>query len=430
MKGQFNRRQFLFALGLMKSIGPLQLLALLHKVDMAYAASDRQYLITIRTVFDLKDAGRTNFGADLQPLAAYQNQMTAVSGLAADGGGSEYHNGKQKRYATACTPGSRNNATYGGGSYNGKSFDLVAGQHLKSKYGSKENLLVLGAFPYSSLATTFEGISFANKSQYIRPEYNMAKVVNNIKGDSKVCGSQNPMTAIELTKENKVIESLMLDISRSGSKVSGEVKEQLQTFEAKFSDVRAGNLRKIAEAEEFNNTCVNIRTNPVGHSYTRGSTVAGKYETQCKAMNHAAGLALSLNYTRSVTLNYNFSGHGQGGVRAYHNYTHPGGFTRSPTAEEKRALTEISSFQINMFAHLLKELSNLGILNKTLVVYSPHERPTHNHRDVPIIAYGSNRKGVRRVSREVHDVGRDVLEHFSVPNAANFGGEKAKGGII
>ena len=430
MKGQFNRREFLFALGLLKSIGPLQLLALMSKVDQAYAASDRQYLVTIRTIFDLWDKGRTNFGADLQPLSVYQSQMTVVTGLDAMGDGSEYHNGKQKRFATASRPKNRDNTTYGGGAYDGKSFDVVVGQYLKNKYKTRESLLVLGAFPYSSLATTFESISFANKNQYIKPEYNMGRVVNNVKGDSKVCGTQNPMTVEELTKENKVIESLLVDISRAGASVGGDVKEQVQVFESKFVGVRDANQQKIQDAVDFQNTCVNIRANPVAHSYTRGSTVPGKYETQCKAMNHAGALALSLNYTRSVTLNYNFSGHGQGGVRAYHDYTHPGGFSRPPSSDERRALNHLSSFQINMFAHLLKELSDLGILNKTLVVYSPHERPVHDHRDVPVIAYGSNRKGIRTSSRYNHDVGRDVLEHFSVPNAGNFGGETARGGII
>lgn len=432
MTHKIDRRQFLVGMGLLKTLGPIQLLSLLGKLDQAYAASDRKYLITIRTIFDFWDKSRTNFNNDLGPLKSYQSQMTIATGLGAMGDGGEYHNGKQKRYATACRPGNRDNTTYGGGAFNGKSFDVVVGQHLRSQHKSKVDVLVLGAFPYSSLQTTFETISFANKSQYIRPEYDMNRVLNNIKGDSKVCGSQPVNQTPELLgKENKVIDQVMLDISRTQAGLDTETKEQLQSLESKFAGVKATNEQKIQDAVDFAATCIKIRENPLSHSYSRGATVASKFDPQLRAMNHRAALALKLNYARSVTLNYNFSGHGQGGVRGYHDHTHPGGFTRSPTTEERNALYEISAFQVQMFAHLLKELADMGILNETLIVYSPHERPTHDHRDVPIVAYGANRKGTFAVSnRYNHDVGRDVLSHFSVPNAGSFGGETARGGIL
>jgi hypothetical protein len=83
-----------------------------------------------------------------------------------------------------------------------------------------------------------------------------------------------------------------------------------------------------------------------------------------------------------------------------------------------------------MLAHLLRELADFGILDDTLVVYSPHERPTHDHADVPVIAINGPRPGGRTSNLRVTDSNRDVLAWAGVPGADDFGGERSRGGVL
>lgn len=428
-----KRRSLLMTLGALKFLPAANALSLLGTTNL-HAATGKKYFITIRTIFDMRDAAKTNYNQDLSPLAPFQNKLAVATGLGSNGDGSEYHNGKQKRFATACTPGNKDNTTRGGGSFNGKSFDLVVGEHLKNLYGTKESLLVLGAFPYSDLRTTFESFSFLNQNQYIAPTYNFNNINTAILNSANRCDANRTKYDVEaLRKENMLMEALLQDYESVQRNKSQNLKEQLQNIQNKYDELKKNNQKVIDNGGFIEGDCFDYQQNPVAYNYTRGSTVNANYERQLLAMNHTAANALASNYCRSVSLNYNFSGHAQGNVSAYHEFTHPGGFSRPPSNNELLSLDELSSFQINMFAQLLRELEKAGILNDTVVIYSPHERPTHNHTDVPVLAYGANNAGNYSLAGRglfVHDVGRDILKAFGVGKDDDFGGEKSKGGVF
>jgi hypothetical protein len=386
-------------------------------------------VIIIRTLFDLRDASRTNLSQDLAPLAPWSDRLLVVNGLDTKGDGSEYHNGKQIRFATACTPTDRTGQSYGGGAFDGKSVDVVAGQHLQSVQGSRTANLILGAYPYSdsSLHTTFESISFASRLQYVRPEYDLAAVGRDIHAYAGACEDTGPSVDVAgLQQEIRVLEAVMADLSRSRGRASAEIAAQVEALEAQYAAIRADHERAIASDVP----CMPLRSSPLAYSYVRHEAIPEIFDTRLREMNFLAALALKTNYTSAVTLNYNFSGHGQPGIPAYHDYTHPGGFSRPPNGAELVTLDVLSSFQVNMFAHLLRELADLGILNDTLVVYSPHERPTHNHADVPVIAFNSGAAGQRTSGLQVPDMCRDILQWAGVPGADNFGGERSRGGVL
>ncbi|MBX3250479.1 MAG: DUF1552 domain-containing protein [Myxococcales bacterium] len=427
-----NRRHLLRTLGLAgaacattPALGRFGL-GLMNRVK----AQSRKRVVIIRTLFDLRDRGRTNLANDLGPLSQWGDRVMIATGLGISGDGSEYHNGKQVRFATSCRPVGRPSHTNGGGgAFDGASVDVVAGEHLRGQQGSRTGSLILGAYPYSDtgLHTTFETISFASRLQYVRPEYNLAAVSGAIASFASFCSDTHVAVDVEgLRRENRAIEAVMLDLSRSRRGAGEQIAGQVEALEAQFAALREDNERTIASDVP----CSTFRTRPLGHSYTRHHSVPEAFDGRLRQMNHVAALALRTNYTSVVTLNYNFSGHGQPGIPGYHDYTHPGGFSRAPSAAELAALDGLSHFQVEMFAHLLRELQDFGILNDTLVVYSPHERPTHDHRDVPVIAVNSGSTGQRAIARSVPDVNRDILEWVGVPAAGNFGGETSRGGVI
>lgn len=428
-----NRRTLLRALGLLSAgavATPVTFFDALGRSNRAYAAaSGQKYLIIVRTLFDFRREERTNFGQELSPLTPWQSELSLVQGLSANGDGSEYHNGKQIRFATSCTPTNRTNQTTGGGAYDGKSVDIVTGEYLQGLSGCRNPYLILGARPYSvaGLHATFETISFANKNQYVRPEYDLANVRTQIDSYATYCGEQQEEVNTNLLeKQNRVLEKVMLDLQRSREFKTDEIKGQAENLERQFDALRDENLQRINGAPD----CVTARSQPLTHSYNRHAIMTQGYDTTVRTMNYTAALSLKTNFTNVVTLNYNFSGHGQPNVPGFHEMTHPGGFSRPPTSQELDNLEGLSAFQVQMFAHLLRELDDFGILDETMVIYSPHERPTHDHRDVPLIAYGAPRTGTYASNRRVQDVCKDILDCFGVPNASNFGGETSAGGVI
>lgn len=396
------------------------------------AAQSSKRLVIVRSCFDLRDKGRTHVGADLAPLAPWSSRLLTVTGLNTSGDGSEYHNGKQIRFATSCTPTNRTMQNYGGGAFDGKSVDRVVGEHLQAAQGSRVPGLILGAYPYSvsDLHTTFETITFASRVQYLRPEYDYGAVqraaVDFAGGCTEVEGP--PVDEVGLRRENRILELVLADLGRSRRGTSSEVAGQVEMLEAQFDALRQDNLRELEGAGAT--TCMPLRMSKLGHDYARDGRVPEAFDPQVREMNFTAALALKANYTSAVTLNYNFSGHGQPGVPGYHEYTHPGGFSRPPNGEELASLDALSAFQIQMLAHLVRELEDFGILDDTLIVYSTHERPTHDHDDVPVIALNAGPTGQRALERQVTDMNRDILEWVGVPQAANFGGETSRGGVI
>jgi len=424
-----SRRTLLRALGLLGAGAALPSLSTLSEIGTARAQTKRN-LVFVRTLFDFRREERTGFSADLAPLSPWSSDLTLIQGLSANGDGSEYHNGKQIRFATSCTPTNRTNRTHGGGHYDGKSVDVVVGEHLQSMSASRHPYLILGAYPYSDpdLRATFETISFLNKNQYVRPQYDLADIRAQIGTYARFCDepAEETVDVDALRNENRVLESVMLDIQRSRLGRSAELAAQAENLERQFAALRTENTRRIDGAP----TCLTLRDSPLSHDYSRHSIVSSNFDTRVRGMNYTAAMALRTNFSNVVTLNYNFSGHGQSRVPAFHEMTHPGGFSRPPSSDELDNLDGLSAFQVQMFAHLLRELGDFGVLEDTLVVYSPHERPVHDHVDVPVIAYGATRGGSHTSDRRIQDLCKDLLDHFGVPNSDAFGGETSRGGVI
>ena len=137
-----------------------------------------------------------------------------------------------------------------------------------------------------------------------------------------------------------------------------------------FADLKSENEVIINNGGKIKGDCFEFPTGAAQHQYIDGGQfnhVPQEFDQRVRTMNHTAAVALASNYTRSVTLNYGFSGHYQSNVPNFHGYTH------SSDNNAKPALDEISSFQINMLAHLYRELESLGILSETLVVFSVHD---------------------------------------------------------
>lgn len=426
----FDRRSFLLSLGLLSTLSPFDFLSLLSRANQAYALGTKKYFVFVRSVFSLRNKNRTNFNNDLGPLAPWSANLSVVQGLTTKGDGSEYHNGKNIRYATCCQPGNRNNRNLGGGAYDGKSVDVVVGEYLAPLLKARHPYLVLGAYPYSNggLACTFGTVTFANKNQYVNPQYNMPNIVNQALAHGRSCsgGGGGQIDSQLLINENKVVEQVLADLTRSKLRRKVETAGQVEQLEGQFLALREDNKRKL----NSDNTCTTFRETPLAHSYNRHNIVRGAYDTQLRRMNHAAALSLKSNLSRVVTLNYDFSGHSQPNVPGFHEMTHPGGFSRPPTNQELANLDGLSAFQMEMVAHLLKELGDMGLLNETLLVFSPHERPTHNHADVPVIAYGAAKLGQYERQLSTQDMCKDILDQFGVPNSNNFGGEGSKGGVL
>ena len=392
-------------------------------------AQGRKRVVFVRTLFDFRDRGRTTVLGDLAPLAPWNDRLTIVTGLDADGGGSEYHNGKQIRFLTSCTPTNRTGQSFGGGRFDGKSADVVVGEHLQAAHGSRVGTLILGAYPYtdSSLHTTFETVSFTSRLQYVRPEYDFAAVRTAIASYADFCGAEDVRVDVPaLEREIRVLEAVMADLARSRRGLGAEVSAQVEALEAQYAALREDRRRAIANDSE----CIAPRTSPFAHTYDRHPATPAIFDGRLRDMNHTAALALATRYASAVTLNYSFSGHGQPGVPGYHDHTHPGGFARAPNGNELADLDGLSRFQVQMLAHLLRELADFGILDDTLVVYSPHERPTHDHADVPVVAINGPRPGGRASNLRVTDLNRDVLAWAGVPGADDFGGERSRGGVL
>lgn len=431
-----TRRKLLLSLGVLKFLSAAHVIKLLMDSKMAYAADNsKKYFITIRTIFDLREAARTTYQNDLAPLASFQGELGVFVGLGSNGGGSEYHNGKQKRFATASTPQNRTETTFGGGAYDGVSFDIVVGQHLKKTLGAAQDYLILGAFPYTNAFTTFETFSFSNKNLYVTPQYDLNKVYNDIKNGTNSCAAERKKYDINILKnQNKILDAVAKEYAVAVKSSPDRIKSQLTEIEKKYAGLIKANQKIIGNDGYAEGDCVEISDTPIAHTYIgdQGRTnIPDIYDQQVRKMNHLAAVALYSNFTKSVSLNYNFSGHDQPGVGYFHGATHASSFGGDQNAGNK-SLDELSQFQINMFAHLINELKALDILKDTIIIYSPHERPTHNHGDVPVISYGMKAGGANLAGRGlyVHDIAADILQAFGVPNYNNFGGEKAKGGIL
>lgn len=434
MKNRFrlDRRSLLKSAGLLKLLPPSTILSMMSRSALAQNATDKKYLVTIRCAFALREKEKTTFNADLSPLSDFSEKLRVATDLAVDyeGDGGEYHGRKQVRFGTSCTPSDYLNK--GGGAFDGQSFDFAAGTHLKTIHSSKEACLILGCYPYQDarLLATFGSFSFYDKNQAVTPQYDLDVVMEDIKKNVAACeGAQIPVDVSKLKSNNLLIESVMQEYNMLSKKSTAEVKEKLQAIEQRFADLKSENDAIINNGGKVKGDCFEFPKGPAEHQYVNGGQfnhVPQGFDQRVRTMNHTAAIALASNYTRSVTLNYGFSGHYQSNVPNYHGYTH------SSDNNAKPALDEISSFQINMLAHLYRELENLGILSETLVVFSVHERPTHNHKDSPIIIYGATTPGIQSYGRSlnVDDVGADVLKVFGVDGANNFGGEVSKGGII
>lgn len=428
----FNRRSMLKSVGLLHLLPPSYLISAFNQSALAQTAVDKKYLITVRCSFGLREASKTNFNEDLAPINEFSEKIRVATDLAVEyeGKGGEYHGRKQVRFGTSCTPSDYVNL--GGGAFDGQSFDIATGNHLKNIHKSKEGCLIIGAYPYQDarLLSTFGSFSFYDKNQAVTPQYDLDVVMAEIKKNVAACeGEQVQVDVRQLKSNNLLIESVMREYSILSQKSNQEVKEKLLAIEQRFAELKSENEAIINSDGKVQGNCFEFPSGPIAHQYVNGGqfqNVPQVFDQRVRQMNHTAAVALASNYTRSVSINYGFSGHYQSSVPNYHGYTH------SSDKNAKPALDEISNFQINMLAHLYNELKNLGILSETLVVFTVHERPTHNHKDSPIIVYGANTPGTQSYGRSlnVDDVGADILKIFGVDGANNFGGETSKGGII
>lgn len=390
-------------------------------------AQELPNLVIVRTLFGLRVPSRADFDADLAPLAPWRTRTAVVGGMSANGDGSEYHNGKQIRFATSCAPQNRNNRNFGGGRFDGKSVDVVAGEHLALGADVRHPYLLLGASAYvdSELHTTFETMSFTSPNQYVRPQYDTSSIRTQIGEHAEACGGPVQTRSPERRAAERVaLEHVLRDFSRSRQGQSSEVIAQTEDLERQLVGLR-DDLDRESTATPM---CAPLRAAPLAHAHTPHPVIPTWCPERVRNMNFTAALALKTNFTRVVTLNYSFSGHHQPEVPPFHFWTHP--VPRSPGAEEFDRLDGLSDFQVHMFAHLLEELDDFGLLDRTLVVFAIHERSVHNHTDVPLVAVGAPRTGVYRVGRRDQDVARDILQHLRVPGAAEFGGETSRGGVI
>ncbi|MEM9195432.1 MAG: DUF1552 domain-containing protein [Myxococcota bacterium] len=394
-------------------------------------AEPRRRLVIVRSLFGLRRPEATSFEGYLAPLRRWSSNFAVVQGLRIDGDGSEYHNAKQTRFATSCAPTDRDNRSMGGGAFDGKSVDVVVGEHLQRARGSRHPYLILGAYPYTdpTLHVTFESFTFANRSQYVRPQYDLRDIREQIFEFANVNGGGEAARAFDLSAlehENRVLEAVMMDIRTSSWGHDATVQAQSERLQRQYGALLAQNLHRIggAAVETL------ARDAPLDHDYERHSIVPERIDQRIREMNYTAALALRTNFSSVVSLNYNLAGQGQPEVPPFHMMTHPDGFTREPNNDELETLDGLSRFQIEMFAHLLEEMSDLGVLEDSLIVYSPHERPVHNHEDVPLLAYGADRTGSHRSELRLQDFCRDVLMHFEVQHSADFGGETSRGGVL
>lgn len=352
----------------------------------------------------------------LQPLAAFRDRMTIVSGLnikAADtrpGEGGSGHARASAAYLTGIHPSPNGEL--------GPSIDQIFAREY-SKYTQFGSLEIGMESPeidgkadgdYSEYYT--KTISWRTGVQPLPIENNPRKVFDRLFGGSASTDRDTRLKNIE--KKRSILDFVLEESNRLSGKVGTSDRVKVDEYLDAVRDIE----RRIQLAESQIDRDIPELDRPVG--------IPATYSEQAKFLLDLQVLALQTDLTRVVTFMYGLeSGEGDyrelGITEGHHALSH-----HNHLATAVEGCAKIDVFHNELFAYYLDKLQNTrdgdgSLLDHTLIVNGSglSDGNLHAHNDVPVLLIGGNKfiKGmhIKKQSEPLSNLWMTLLDVANVP---------------
>ncbi len=289
-----------------------------------------------------------------------------------------------------------------GSKYNGRSLDLVLGDHLKSKYNSITNHLNLGYHNKHGDNTTdnhpymWETSTFLQSGKPTKPIIEVGNAFNKVKGelncDQKIESNDKQGQIAQINKE---INQLQLIESNLNS-----YKSQYLLPNEEFDKLKAQVAQQIENKNKFINDLNSDRSLASAPAECRQFSVASNFNDKnwrgydnfnkkSLAYFDLMTYALKYNYTKSITYYTNIwdnKQHGEGAHKKFNN-------------------SEIRKYQDELFKtldQLIVKLKGAGIYDETMIAITGEfgmqnigngNKPAHRNDKIPWLIVNSGKTG-------------------------------------
>lgn len=352
----------------------------------------------------------------LQPLAAFRDRMTILSGLnikAADtrpGEGGSGHARASAAYLTGIHPSPNGEL--------GPSIDQIFAREF-SKYTQFGSLEIGMESPeidgkadgdYSEYYT--KTISWRTGVQPLPIENNPRKVFDRLFGGSASTDRDTRLKNIE--KKRSILDFVLEESNRLSGKVGTPDRVKVDEYLDAVRDIE----RRIQLAESQIDRDIPALDRPVG--------IPATYSEQAKFLLDLQVLALQTDLTRVITFMYGLeSGEGDyrelGITEGHHALSH-----HNHLATAVEGCAKIDIFHNELFAYYLEKLQNTpdgdgSLLDHTLVVNGSglSDGNLHAHNDVPVLLIGGNKfvtgVHIKKQSEPLSNLWMTLLDVANVP---------------
>ncbi len=329
--------------------------------------------------------------ATLEPLAAYQSEMTVLSGLTLNGaralgdGG-----GDHARSVAAFLTGAHPKKTDGADIHNGVSVDQVAA----GKIGMQTKLpsLELGIERSAKAGRCDSGYSCVYTSNMcwrsptspVAKEVDPAAVFDRLFGDAMKNQSVQERSKQDRYKTS-VLDLVIEDAKSLQKQLGGTDRKKLDEYLYAVRDIE----RRIVNTGKRRNAEAGMP------AYERPAGVPREFELHTQLMFDLMTLALQTDSTRIVTFMFTNAGSNRSYPRidvreGHHNLSHHG---NDPKKQEK--IAKINRYHVQLFSHLVEKLATTEdgegmLLDNCMVMYGSGigDGNRHNHDNLPIVLLG------------------------------------------
>lgn len=403
-KWQIPRRTFLRGLGtvlalpMLEAMAPARLLA--GEVGAGQAAKafpKRMAFVYVPNGINMVDWTPRSVGADfdipyvLQPLKAYQDDLTVLSGLALDGArshgdGPGDHARANASFLTGCHP----RKTPGADIKAGVSVDQLAAE----KIGNETRLpsLELGCEANKQAGQCDSGyscayqanISWKTDSTPMPAEIDPRQVFERLFGTGSA-DERKENRERRQRYQKSILDFVLEDAKQLQKNLGSTDRRKLDEYLNAVREME----RRIEQAEKFAATLPDFNR-PTG--IPRGPN---GFEKHICLMYDLTALAFQTDSTRISTFMVAFDGNNRpykhiGVSEGHHDLSHHG-----QNEESKKKIARINHFHTSQFAYFLEKLKSIKegegtLLDNCMIVYGSGigDGNAHNHDDLPILLAG------------------------------------------
>ncbi len=332
----------------------------------------------------------------LQPLAAFQDRMLVLSGLAQNEAGRHEGEvgGDHPRACTAFLTGSHARMTSGADLRAGISIDQIAAQEfgkytqLASLEVGMESAEIVGSCESAYSCAYYNTVSWRNDTTPLPMENRPRVIFERLFGDS---GSTDPKIRRQRLQENSsILDAVMEDVTRIQSRLAATDRGKIDQYLEAVRDVE----RRIQQAEAQFDRELPQMAGPVG--------VPEKFSDFYKLMADLQVLAWQSDMTRVCTfqIGHEMSNRAYpelGFGDAHHSVTHHQG-----DAEKISKTIKINIFHAQLLSYFLDKLQSTkdgdgSLLDHTLMLYGSalSDGNLHIFKDLPLLLFAGNTTGIK-----------------------------------